>query len=292
MVRPKRSGMAKARSKRSVAVKDRSKRAEPKQDAAKKVRKPGLLLANAYKNHDPSGWWMSEKLDGVRAYWDGERFVSRLGNVFPAPNFFKRGMPKTVLDGELWLGRRKFEETMSVVKSRDGGARWKNLKYLVFDAPSVRGPFEARQRALRSIVGRARSSTLRLVPQSRVRDAAHLRSALKATVSKGGEGVMIREPKSAYVRKRSSTLLKVKNFKDAEARVVAHIPGKGKHKGKLGALKVRMPNGKEFKIGTGFSDAQRSRPPRVGARITYSYMDKTKTGIPKGAGFVAVRDYE
>jgi DNA ligase-1 len=283
---------AKRGSKRPAKGRAAPKRDASRQDAARKVRKPALLLANAYKNHDPSGWWMSEKLDGVRAFWDGKRFISRLGNVFPAPDFYKRGMPKTPLDGELWMGRKKFQETMSVVKSRDGGERWKKLQYVVFDVPEMKVPFEGRQRALASIVRSARSPHLRLVNQAKVRDALHLRQALKAVVQKGGEGLMIREPGSRYVRKRSSTLLKVKNFKDAEASVIAHIPGKGKHKGRLGALRVRMPNGKEFKIGTGMSDAVRARPPRVGARITYSYMDKTKGGIPKGAGFVAVRDYE
>jgi len=262
------------------------------QDAAKKVKKPALLLANAYKNHDPSGWWQSEKLDGVRAYWDGHHFISRLGNVFPAPAFFKKGMPSTPLDGELWLGRRKFQETLSIVKSRDGGERWKKLSFLVFDVPQMTGPFESRMNAMARIVRGSSNRFLKLVAQSKVRDAAHLRQALKAIVAKGGEGLMIREPKSAYVKKRSSTLLKVKNFKDAEARVLAIVPGKGKYKGMMGALKVRMPNGKEFKVGTGFTDAVRKRPPRVGARITYSYMDKSKDGIPKGAGFVAIRDYE
>jgi hypothetical protein len=92
---------AKRGSKRPAKGRAAPKRDASRQDAARKVRKPALLLANAYKNHDPSGWWMSEKLDGVRAFWDGKRFISRLGNVFPAPDFYKRGMPKTPLDGEL-----------------------------------------------------------------------------------------------------------------------------------------------------------------------------------------------
>ena len=101
---------------------------------------PALLLAQSWDNAaDLSGWWMSEKLDGVRAYWDGKQFLSRMGNLFHAPDWFIEGLPEVPLDGELWLGRRKFQRTVSIVRRQDKSDLWKEIRYVVFDAPGRRG---------------------------------------------------------------------------------------------------------------------------------------------------------
>lgn len=270
-----------------------------RQDEKAKVNGPKLLLAKNYEDRaiDPVGWWVSEKLDGVRAYWDGERFISRQGNVFSAPEFFTKGMPKgATLDGELWMGRRKFQDTLSVVKRQGEPERWRGLRYVVFDAPDAGGPFEARMKAVESLVERAKNPLVKMVAQKKVKSAEDLKRLLETVVKDGGEGLMLREPGSKYETKRSSTLLKLKVFRDAEAKVVGHEPGEGKNRGKLGALVVEInvkgKGRRQFKIGTGFTDAQRKDPPKVGAFITYRYMDVTEDGIPKGASFVAVRDYE
>ena len=82
--------------------------------------KRGVLLAETYEKvpaFDPSGWWISEKLDGVRAYWNGQNFYSRNGLLFDAPAWFKVGLPKdTHLDGELWCGREQFERCVGIIK--------------------------------------------------------------------------------------------------------------------------------------------------------------------------------
>lgn len=249
----------------------------------------GVLLAKKYVwDWDPTGWWMSEKLDGVRAYWDGSEFRSRNGNVFYAPDWFKAGMPKEALDGELWMGRHKFQETMSIVRRHNGGDAWKQIQFRIFDAPDHNALFEGRLAYCKSLNLPAHCN---VVEHILCENAAHLEKFLHEIVKLGGEGVMLRQARSHYVRSRSDTLWKVKRFHDDEAIVVAHTAGKGKHKGRLGAL-VCSWNGKQFNVGSGLTDKQRQNPPAVGATITFRYTETTKAGIPKCGSFVCVRDYE
>src|SRR5206468_10999995 len=104
----------------------------------KEGKAPPLLLAERWDNVlDPTGWWLSEKLDGVRAYWDGKQLWSRLGNVLHAPDWFVAGLPDVPLDGELWLGRKKFQRTLSIVRRQDKTDLWREVRYVVFDAPKL-----------------------------------------------------------------------------------------------------------------------------------------------------------
>lgn len=264
-----------------------------RQDEKAKLFGPKLLLANPWDGElDPAGWWLSEKADGVRAFWDGEAFISRQGNKFYAPSWFTANLPKHPLDGELWMGRQMFQKTISVVKSQDSGERWRQVTYVVFDHPSHLGPFEDRMKYLLELESNLNHPHMRILRQIKVRDRDHVAKELDLVVSQGGEGLMLRKPGSLYEACRSDTLLKVKKFSDAEAVVVSHTIGKGRHLGRLGALVVRMPNGKEFNIGTGFSDADRRDPPPVGATITYSFTEHTESGLPKCAAFLRVRPQE
>ncbi len=101
---------------------------------------------------------------------------------------------------------------------------------------------------------------------------------------------MLRKPNSPYTVGRSYDLLKVKTFEDAEATVIKHLPGSGKHAGRLGALFVELPNGIQFALGTGFSDEVRNNPPPVGSIITFKYYGFHKSGIPRFASFLRVRE--
>jgi DNA ligase-1 len=259
------------------------KRSGPKADA------PGLLLAHSWEaSEDPTGWWMSEKLDGVRAYWDGQRFVSRLGNHFLAPDWFTAGLPLTPLDGELWVGRRRFDETVSIVRRVKAGELWRQVTYLVFDAPTEREPFEARLSALKELL-EAESPHARMVEHTRCDGVGHLREELTRVEGLGGEGLMLRQPGSRYEAGRSTTLLKVKSFHDAEGQVVGYVAGRGKHKGKVGSLKVVTREGIEFSVGTGLSDSERADPPPLGAVVTYRYQEVTKKGAPRFPSYVGVR---
>lgn len=251
---------------------------------------PPLLLAHTWTNDvDLTGWWMSEKLDGVRAFWDGKQFISRLGNVFHAPDWFKQALPDMPLDGELWLDRKSFQRTISIVRRQDKSDHWHEIKYLVFDAPAVNDVFERRVEAVRDAVARKPVDFILAHEHIRCLGVSHLEEELARMESVGGEGLMLREPGSKYIAGRSSTLLKVKKFYDAEAHVLEHQPGAGRHKGRLGALLVQMADGTKFSVGTGFSDAQRNQPPAIGSTITFRYQELTDRGVPRFPSFVGLR---
>ncbi len=255
--------------------------------AVAKTTVPGILLAQVWKNDlDLTDWWMSEKLDGVRAWWDGRQFLSRQGNVYHAPDWFCSGLPNKPLDGELWVGRRAFQRTVSIVRRQDRSEHWQDVRYVLFDAPGIDGPFEEREAFLSELFHTRPMPYARHLYQVRCGGQADLEAELARIEALGGEGLMLRQPGSRYESGRSSTLLKVKSFQDAEGQVVEHLPGKGRHKGRLGAVVVQMPGGLTFSVGTGFTDAQRRNPPPVGSRITYRYQELTDRGVPRFPSFV------
>jgi DNA ligase-1 len=238
---------------------------------------------------NPTGWWMSEKLDGIRAYWDGKQFLSRNGTLLLAPDWYIEGLPETPLDGELWLGRKGFQKTQGLVMRMDKPDLWKNVKYAVYDAPGHGGEFEARMRYLEDLVVTRKMPYVEKLAQTLCRGTNHLIDNLEEIIGLGGEGLMLREPASKYVNGRSSTLLKVKRMLEAEAIVVDYEPGKGRHKGRVGALISKLSNGKMFNIGTGLSDAQREKPPAVGAIVRFRYQELTEGGVPRFPSYLGIR---
>lgn len=251
---------------------------------------PPLLLANVWNpSMDPTGWWMSEKYDGLRGYWDGQKLWTRKGSLIHAPDYFLAELPREVaLDGELWIGHGKFEETASIVRSQAPDDRWKLIRYMVFDAPRAPGTFEQRMQFLRATLS-DRNRYVRIVAQERCQGAAQLVAERDRVVREGGEGLMLRQPGSLYEPKRSPTLLKVKPFDDAEATVIAHEPGTGKFAGKLGAFRVRTDDGREFSIGSGLTDAERDSPPPIGTVITYRFRGLTANGLPRFPSYLRIR---
>ncbi|QDU96901.1 DNA ligase [Lignipirellula cremea] len=275
-----------------AAEKERVGNALPPAKAAKASAKAGppLLLAHRWENDvDLAGWWMSEKLDGVRAYWDGKQFLSRQGNTFHAPDWFVVGLPATPLDGELWLERKAFQRTVSVVRRQDKSDHWKQISFVIFDAPGTDAPFERRMQEVREIVADQKPPYASALEQVGCDGLDHLRQELARVENLGGEGLMLRQPGSRYESGRSTTLYKVKTFHDADATVVEHTPGKGRHKGRLGAVVAELPNGIRFSVGTGFSDAQRESPPAIGSIIIYRYQELSDGGVPRFPSFVGVR---
>ena len=251
---------------------------------------PPLLLAERWDSaQDLAGWWMSEKLDGVRAYWDGHTLISRLGNPFHAPDWFLAGLPDTPLDGELWIGRKAFQRTVGVVRRQDKSDHWKDVRYLIFDAPATPGPFEERLAFVRGHIQQHRPPHALAHDHSCCAGLDHLKTELARVEALGGEGLMLRRPGSVYEVGRSTTLLKVKSFRDAEARVVDHLAGAGRHKGRLGSLLVELADGTRFAVGTGFSDAERGAPPPVGSLITFRYQELSDGGVPRFPSYVGVR---
>lgn len=266
-----------------------AKPASPAGAEEEAAKGPPLLLAHAWDGDvDLTGWWMSEKLDGVRAYWDGRQFLSRLGNPYHAPDWFIAGLPGTPLDGELWGGRKKFQRTVSIARRQDKSDLWKELSFVVFDAPAMDAPFEERLASCEAHFRAAPLPHARAHAHEACSGIDHLRGELARVEALGGEGLMLRQPRSRYEVGRSPTLLKVKSFFDAEARVVEHAKGAGKHQGKLGSLLVEMPNGKRFSVGTGLSEADRRSPPPIGTLITYRYQELSDTGVPRFPSYVGL----
>jgi DNA ligase-1 len=249
------------------------------------------MLAKTYDNQDPTGWLMSEKLDGIRAIWDGSKLVSRDGNEFSAPTWFLAQLPAdTMLDGELWIARGAFQKTLSVVRKKTPiAAEWQAVTFRVFDAPAIKGGFEARLAACGTIL--AGCAIASVVEHTICRDSRHMHATFGALCADGAEGIMLRRPASPYEQKRSSSLLKLKPSDSCEAVLVGSESGDGRISGLVGALVVAW-RGLKFKIGTGLDDETRANPPKMGARITFGFCGLTDAGLPRFPTFIAVRNYE
>lgn len=255
-------------------------------------RVPALMLARSYaEGVDVRQYWVSEKLDGIRGHWDGHALWTRGGNPITPPAWFTAGWPPVPIDGELWIGRGRFEEISGLVRSTEvDPERWRAVRFMAFDLPGHPGGFQARLRALQTLAETSGNHWLRVVEQVRLADADALEQHLQRVVAAGGEGLMLHHRDSRYVAGRSEGLLKYKPYDDAEARVVGHTAGKGKYQGMVGALLVEREDGLRFRLGSGLSDAQRARPPPLGAWVTYRYSGLTANGVPRFARFLRVRE--
>lgn len=249
-----------------------------------------LMLASVYRAGMPlHGWWVSEKYDGVRAYWDGLALWTRHGHRIHAPAGFTEGWPVQPMDGELWAGHGRFTTAASAA-ARDvpDDDTWRTLRFMAFDLPAHPGPFDTRLVELRRALPHARP-TLQPVVHDAAGSEGDLQALLRDTLRRGGEGLMLRRGASLYRSERSDDLLKLKPHLDAEATVVGHVPGKGKYEGRVGALVVETPHGQRFKLGSGLRDADRASPPAIGSLVTYRYQGLRPDGTPRFASFVRVR---
>lgn len=252
---------------------------------------PRLMLATTYHGGiGVSDYWVSEKLDGVRGRWDGQRLVTRAGQPIIPPRWFTAHWPETAMDGELWIGRGRFDEVSGLVRAGPADDRaWRKVRFMVFDLPTHGGTFEARVQRMRTLLSATGIAWLQPVAQFRVASAATLDAKLKQVAADGGEGLVLHRRGALYRVGRSDDLIKYKLYDDAEARVVAHTPGKGKYAGMLGALVMKLPDGRQFRLGSGFTDAQRANPPPVGSLVTYRYNGLTSKGLPRFARFQRIR---
>jgi DNA ligase-1 len=255
---------------------------------------PVLMLARDWQsNLNPAHYLVSEKFDGVRAYWDGHALRFKSGRPIAAPAWFVAGFPVTPLDGELWLGRRSFDRLSGVVRKNEPvDAEWREVRYLVFDTPGAAGSFAERAAHIEELVKRSSLAWLQTVKQVHVADQKALRQMLQATAKVGGEGLVLHRADALWQPGRNDALRKLKMQPDEEARVVGYIPGKGRYSGNMGALLLETANGKRFALGTGFTDAQRADPPAVGALVMYQYRGRTSTGLPRFTSFLREREAE
>lgn len=257
---------------------------------APKVSAPPVQLVETWNGKDdPTGWWVSEKLDGVRAWWDGKDLVSRRGTVYAAPAWFKARLPRTKLDGELWIACGAFAEVSGVARGGDE-QEWRRVKFMAFDVPDAGGPLEQRLVALYSEVQIAGCPWLEVVEQQVARSLQHVREMLAAVEARDGEGLVIRRPGSLYEGTRSSSWQRIVSVHTAEAVVTGYTQGTGNRAQGIGALVCRLPDGTVFKIGTGLKTSHVHRPPPVGTVVTFGYKRLTEAGIPREPRFIRVRD--
>lgn len=252
---------------------------------------PALMLANPMPDDIKlADYWVSEKYDGIRAYWDGRQLLTRGGQVIHAPTWFTRGWPAHALDGELWGGPGRFEDTLSTARrEQPQEQRWRALRYMVFDLPQQGQRFDQRLPILMRSVDALQQPWIKAVRQRRVASRAALRRLLVDVERAGGEGLMLHRGDSLYRAGRSDDLLKLKSMDDAEATVIAYLPGKGKYAGLVGALRVQDADGMRFNLGSGLSGAMRRDPPPIGSLVTYRYRGRHASGKPRFAVLLRVR---
>lgn len=254
---------------------------------------PELMLADIYRQGlDLTHYRVSEKLDGVRARWDGTHLISRGGHVFAAPEWFTTGFPAMPLDGELWMGRGRYEEVSSIVRTQHPHDGWRHVRFMTFDLPAHGGTFAQRVIAMNGLKTESASPYLGIIEQQRVESEEDLLKWLNRVIDEGGEGLMLHRDTALYASGRSQDLLKLKLFTDAEATVIGYRPGKGQFAGLIGSLKVRTDNGIIFFIGSGLSHEQRRRPPPLHSRVSFRHQGLTENGIPRFPVFLRIRDEE
>jgi len=248
--------------------------------------KPDLLLLKVYKDQNVTAWVMSEKLDGIRAYWDGNNLISRGGKIIHTPKWFIKDYPSFPIDGELWTKRKDFEHISAIVRDKNPSKEWREITHNIFEVPDAKGNLFERLEKVKPY----QSSIIKVIPQIKIKNKAHMQVFLKEVESKGGEGIVVRDPHTSYIGKRTSKALKVKSFLDTECKVIAVNKGKGKYIDMMGSLTCQLENKIVFKIGSGFSDEQRKTPLKVGSVITFKYKELTKYGKPRFPVYLRVRD--
>lgn len=259
---------------------------------SKPLQKPAIQHAANYKEATSiNQFWISEKLDGMRGYWDGTQLLTRQGNLIHSPTWFTQNWPNNVIDGELWVKRDHFQQTLSCVRKKHVDETcWRFVRFMMFDLPEHRGIFTERIAAMQKLTKKINSPFLSMVKQFKIATAEQLDQTLNKVVKNNGEGLMLHHGNSYYHVGRTANIMKLKKHQDAEAVVMAHIEGKGKYQGMLGALQVKTVEGIIFKIGSGFNDHERNEPPAIGSLITFKYNGKTKAGIPRFARFYRIRE--
>ena len=239
------------------------------------------------KSKDYTNWVMSEKLDGIRAYWDGKELLTRKGNKIHAPKWFIDSLPTFKLDGELWTKRADFENIQNIVMDKKPSNKWQEITYNIFEVPNQSGDLFKRLEKVNKYIKQNPNKHLKVIKQIKIKNNLHLEKILKKLISKKAEGLIIRDPNKAYHTRRSKYMAKVKSFQDMEG-IVIGIKESNKLEG-FKSLKLRLENGVVFNLGGGFTLKQRKNYPKIGEVVTFKYYGFTKKGKPKFASFLHYR---
>ncbi|MBL4908689.1 MAG: DNA ligase [Alteromonadaceae bacterium] len=256
------------------------------------IQKPPIQKGTIYHSVDDiSQYWVSEKLDGVRGYWNGEQLLTRQGHRVNSPIWFTKHWPKQTIDGELWIDRAKFEQVSGIIRQQNAlDTHWRQIHFMIFDLPNATGDFSTRIKQMQTLVAQVNSPYFKMIKQEKFYSTKALFDHLDEIIKLNGEGLMLHHQSAYYRAGRVKHLMKLKKYQDAEAIVLEQLQGKGKFKNMLGALRVKTSDGLVFKIGSGFSNEQRKNPPAIGSQITYKYFGKTKNGVPRFASFMRIRE--
>ncbi|RUO39398.1 DNA ligase [Aliidiomarina taiwanensis] len=233
-----------------------------------------------------SQYYVSEKLDGVRAYWDGRHLWSRTGLLIKAPEAITRELPAVPLDGELWLGRGNFGTMSGLIHSNNPSqSSWDQVSFAIFDLPSHGGNFAERYEALKHLFPLpeypSQTYPVFVIPQTTLSNEQQLLDYLAEVVKQGGEGLMLHKQSNAYTFGRTSNVLKLKPAYYSSATVIGYKPGSGKYEGKIGALHVRNTQGIEYYVGSGLTDNLRETPPEIGSLVCVKHSGLTVNQKPR-----------
>ena len=248
-----------------------------------------IMLLKKYKDQNITGWVMSEKLDGIRGYWDGKKMISKNGKIINTPKWFIKNYPPFAIDGELWSKRGDFENISSIVRDKIPSKKWHQIKHYIFDVPDAKGNLFNRLNKLKLYLKTHPNTPIKIIPQIKIKNKQEVFNFLKEIEKKEGEGVVIRNPNAPYERKKSNQILKLKTFLDDECKVIGYTKGKGKYQNLIGAIKCKLRNGIIFKIGSGLKLKDRKNPPQIGDIITFKYKELTKNKKPRFPVFLRIR---
>ncbi|MDD2219090.1 MAG: DNA ligase [Desulfoplanes sp.] len=251
---------------------------------------PELQTPQTYHgNESITGWYMSEKLDGIRGYWDGQRLLSKEGTLIHIPSWFTAQFPPFELDGELWAGRGNFQNVQSTVMDQNPSPQWYTISYNIFEVPHAPGDFPTRLNKAQQWFDQHNATNVHIIAQQPCTGHEHVQQFLKKIAKDGGEGVIIKDPSIPYRDGSGQRVLKIKHIEYMDGTVMGHTPGKGKYTGLMGSLTLKLENGIIFKLGSGFSMNERHYAPRIGAVVTFKHYGFSKNGTPRFASFVKVK---
>nr|WP_071627122.1 DNA ligase [Poseidonibacter lekithochrous] len=250
------------------------------------IQKPKVYNKN---EHNIQNWLMSEKLDGIRAYWNGKELLTKNGNKIYIPKELIKNYPIFHLDGELWTKRNDFENIQSIVLDKTPTKKWEEITYNIFEVPNQKGNFNQRITALKDWIKTNKNTNIRVINQIKCKNKKHLNTYLKILLDKKAEGIIIKNPDISYFTGRNKNILKVKKFKDMEGKVIAinyNINNTFK------SLKIQLSNNIIFNLGGGFSNKEKINHPKIGDIVTFKYYGLTKYKKPKFASFLRIRKEE
>jgi ATP-dependent DNA ligase len=266
----------------------------------KKQVRPMPMLAHKFKDHKGKvdfPVYVQPKLNGMRMLFDGEFGFSRgnkeiIPEVIQHLKFDTRGY---ILDGELMLPNNVLlQESMKAIKKYRPELS-PELIYHVYDIVDDEVSYAERYTIIQDICANA-PKNVKIVKTVKATDESQIAHLHQLFVKDGYEGTMIRNPNMTYeIGKRSYSLLKLKDFVDAEYKIVDVVDGAGSDVG-LAIFVLETENGDYFNCRPEGSQENRAdlfknRKKLIDKWLTVRYQELSKDGIPIFPVGVAIREW-